>query len=72
LNEKPAMRLNWGISIAIAFLLPLCTIAQTDTVKPLKVAVFAPIYLDSSFNGDSYKLGNRNPPRYTLSIFTMA
>ena len=60
------MRLNRGIQIAIALLLPLLTIAQTAPLKPLKVAVFAPVYLDSSFSGDSYKLGNRNPPRYAL------
>ncbi|MBC7722664.1 MAG: hypothetical protein H7068_11610 [Pedobacter sp.] len=33
--------------------------------EPLKIAVFAPIYLDSAFNGDSYKLNN-NLPKYIL------
>ena len=32
----------------------------------LKVAVFAPIYLDSAFNGDDYKLGINNLPKYML------
>jgi hypothetical protein len=67
LNEKQPMRLIRGIPIAIAILLlPLLTMAQADSARPLKVAVFAPLYIDSSFNGDSYKLGNRNPPRYAL------
>jgi hypothetical protein len=67
LNEKPAMRLTRGISIAIAVLLPLFSIAQIETEKPLKIAVFAPVYLDSSFSGDIYKLGNRNLPRFSLA-----
>ena len=33
----------------------------------LKVAVFAPIYLDSAFNGDDYKLGVNNLPKYMLA-----
>jgi hypothetical protein len=32
----------------------------------LKVAVFAPIYLDSAFKGDDYKLGNSNLPKNML------
>lgn len=35
-------------------------------VKPVKVAVFAPLYLDSVFSGDSYKLGKNNLPKYIL------
>ncbi|MEO8171710.1 MAG: hypothetical protein ABI581_01455 [Sediminibacterium sp.] len=34
--------------------------------KPLKIAVFAPVYLDSVFEGDLYKLGKNNLPRYIL------
>ena len=33
--------------------------------EPLKIAVFAPIYLDTAFNGDNYKL-NYNLPKYIL------
>jgi ABC-type branched-subunit amino acid transport system substrate-binding protein len=41
--------------------------AQAPVAKPLKVAVFAPVYLDSVFSGDAYKLGKANLPRYILS-----
>ena len=41
-------------------------IAQSTTVKPLKVAVFAPVYLDSAFSDDTYKLGRNNLPKYIL------
>ncbi|MDO9155397.1 MAG: hypothetical protein Q7U17_00900, partial [Sediminibacterium sp.] len=33
---------------------------------PLKIAVFAPIYLDTLFNGSNYTLGNNNLPRTVL------
>ncbi len=43
-------------------------IAQNAVAQqPLKIAVFAPVYLDSAFNGNDYKLGNTNSlPRYML------
>jgi len=37
-----------------------------DTANPLKVAVLLPLYLDSAFNGASYKLGSNNLPKYML------
>ncbi len=37
-----------------------------QSAHPIKVAVFAPIYLDSAFNGANYKLGNSNLPRNIL------
>lgn len=37
-----------------------------STIKPLKVAVFAPVYIDSAFEGINYKLGNNNLPKYIL------
>lgn len=33
---------------------------------PIKIAVFAPLYLDSAFNGNNFKLGNTNLPKYLL------
>lgn len=33
---------------------------------PLKIAVFAPVYLDTVFNGNNYTLGNNNLPRNIL------
>ena len=32
----------------------------------LKIAVFAPLYIDSAFNGYAYKLGNNNLPKIML------
>ncbi len=42
--------------------------AQTtdSTRKALKIAVFAPVYLDSVFAGDTYKSGKNNLPIYIL------
>jgi len=34
--------------------------------QPVKVAVFAPIYTDSAFDGNNYKLGNNNLPKAIL------
>lgn len=42
------------------------TEAQTDSVTPLKIAVFAPVYIDSAFSFDNYKLGKANLPKYML------
>lgn len=33
---------------------------------PVKVAVFAPVYIDSAFIDNEYKLGNNNLPKYIL------
>lgn len=41
-------------------------ISQTNVGKPLKIAVFAPLYIDSAFSGDTYKLGKNNLPKYLL------
>ncbi len=41
--------------------------AQVPVAKPLKIAVFAPLYLDSVFAPDnSYRPGNGNLPRYMV------
>lgn len=42
------------------------TIAQTDTSIPKKIAVFAPVYLDTAFRGDTYQLGKNNLPAYMI------
>lgn len=42
------------------------TRAQDTAVKTLRVAVLAPLYIDSAFNGTAYKLGTGNLPRYML------
>lgn len=51
------------IFLLVLFFLPKAyLIAQ----QPLKVAVFAPLYLDSAFDGEDYKLGNNNIPKVML------
>jgi ABC-type branched-subunit amino acid transport system substrate-binding protein len=42
----------------------ICTINFAQS--KVKVAVFAPLYIDSAFNGYSYKLGMNNLPKYML------
>ena len=61
------MRLIFGMLFMIAALwLALPVSAQTDTVKPIKVAVFAPVYVDSAFTETGYKLGRNLIPKYIL------
>jgi hypothetical protein len=40
--------------------------AQADTTKPLRIGVLAPLYIDSAFDGFSYKLGVNSIPKYIL------
>lgn len=40
--------------------------SQIDTTRPLKIAIFSPIYVDSAFNGSTYKLGTNNLPKTVL------
>jgi ABC-type branched-subunit amino acid transport system substrate-binding protein len=42
------------------------SVAQSQPAKTIKVAVLLPLYLDSGFNGSTYKLGNNNLPKYML------
>ena len=39
---------------------------NAQPASPLKIAVFAPVYLDTAFNGNNYLLGNNNLPRIIL------
>jgi hypothetical protein len=34
--------------------------------NPIRVAIFSPIYMDSAFIGDTYKLGDANLPKQML------
>lgn len=40
--------------------------AQADTTKPVKVAVFIPLYADDVFDGETYSLGKANLPKSLL------
>lgn len=43
-------------------------VSASDTVlAPVRIAVLAPLYLDSAFTGDNYKLSNTKIPQYFLS-----
>jgi hypothetical protein len=44
----------------------VCIAASIFAQQRLKVAVFAPMYIDSAFNGYTYKLGINNLPKYML------
>jgi hypothetical protein len=52
------------------FILVLLTLrtahAQADTTKPLRIGVLAPLYIDSAFDGYTYKLGVNSIPKYIL------
>ena len=52
--------------VLFALLFVVNIMAQTHAAKPLKIAVFAPMFLDSAFSGDNYKLGKNNLPKYML------
>ncbi len=40
--------------------------AQVDTTKPVKVAIFLPLYLDDAFEGTSYQLTKQSLPKNLL------
>ncbi|MEI6264477.1 MAG: ABC transporter substrate-binding protein [Sphingobacteriia bacterium] len=48
------------IGLSFLYLIMTCALYAQSSIKPLKVAVFAPVYIDSSFEGMNYKLGNAN------------
>ena len=50
----------------MGFVLAMHSMAQTDTLKPVRIAVFAPVYLDSVFTNDTYKPGKNNFPKYIV------
>jgi ABC-type branched-subunit amino acid transport system substrate-binding protein len=55
------------IVLFICFLFSLQLLhAQVDTTKPMRVAVLAPLYIDSAFDGYNYKLGTTSIPKYIL------
>lgn len=54
------------ILLIVCLLLASFANAQTPPVKPVKIAVFAPVYLDSAFQDNIYQLGKNPIPRYML------
>ncbi len=48
------------IGLSFLYLIMASALYAQSSNKPLKVAVFAPIYIDSSFEGMNYKLGSAN------------
>lgn len=62
------MKKTVGLFFTALFLTFSAAIAQTDSVKNIKtlrVGIFAPLYLDSVFEGTSYKY-NKNFPKFSL------
>jgi len=64
-NNKTMIRLN---KILLGFFLLTLTINVTGQLnaRNVKIAVFAPVYLDYVFDGANYKLGNNNLPKSVL------
>ncbi len=64
-NNKTMSRLY---KILLGFFLITTTINGTIQLNAqnVKIAVFAPVYLDSVFDGANYKLGNNNLPKSVL------
>lgn len=54
-------------ALFIAVFSILAHLAHSQDAKPVKIAVFAPVYLDSVFEGEVYKAGKANIPRYIIS-----
>jgi ABC-type branched-subunit amino acid transport system substrate-binding protein len=55
----------WLVCICLGYLLS-AKAQDTSAVRSIKVAVFAPLYIDSAFTNDTYKLGKANLPKYLL------
>ncbi len=55
-------------TLLIAFILIIKFVSAADTTgSPVRIAVLAPLYLDSAFNGYQYNLSNTKIPQYFLS-----
>jgi len=53
--------------LLLAFQLGLSVGVQAQSAsRKVKVSVLVPLFLDSAFNGNTYKLGNNNLPRYMM------
>lgn len=54
-------------SILVFSILIICFYTKVSSqTQTLKIAVFAPVYLDTVFDGNNYKLGNNNLPKTVL------
>jgi hypothetical protein len=60
------MQLGKFVAAALLFFFSFHSFAQVPATAPVKVTVLTPLYLDSAFNGNTYKLGNTNLPKYIL------
>ncbi len=60
------MHLRSVFFLMIILLISAKGFSNRDSANPVKVAVLLPLYLDSAFNGASYKFGNNNIPKYIL------
>lgn len=61
------MRIIYLFCLLFSCFLTTYNFGQDDTSQPLKVAVLAPLYLDSAFSGNTYKLSENSIPQYILT-----
>ena len=62
------IKIRMLLLILVAYVGTFHTYAQsTHSATPLRVAVLAPIYIDSAFENNTYKLGENFIPQYILS-----
>lgn len=54
------------VILLLIFAITINRSSYAQTAGPLKIAVFAPVYLDDAFNDGMYSLGNNNIPKNIL------
>lgn len=59
-------QLLFGLLLAFACLHQPATAQDSSSNERLRVAILAPLYIDSAFNGNAYKLGSSSMPKYLL------
>lgn len=57
---------NRFLLLACFFCIGFQSFSQTEIVKPVKIAVFAPVYLDSVFSNHVYQPGKNILPKYLV------
>ncbi len=61
------MKQTFSFCIAICLSVFFCSATPRDSSKTVKVAIFTPLYIDSAFDGASYKLGNNFLPKNMIA-----
>lgn len=71
-EPEPALNMHLPqqkISLLLLIFVLICKVdfANDTTTAPIRIAVLAPLYLDSAFNGTQYNLSNTKIPQYFLN-----